>query len=66
MAVTHTLFLSGTQPNMTNAIADLTPLGTNNYGYMLFNPHIDININSYGAFSNVAFVFNFTKLLVMK
>lgn len=52
MAVIHTLFLSGTQPNMTNAIADLTPLGTDNYGYMLFNPHIGINIDSYGAFSN--------------
>lgn len=44
MALTHALFLHGSEPDPSNTIFDLTPCGTADYGYILRDPHLGINV----------------------
>eukprot|EP00262_Sarcandra_glabra_P003549 TRINITY_DN14287_c0_g3_i1.p1 TRINITY_DN14287_c0_g3~~TRINITY_DN14287_c0_g3_i1.p1 ORF type:complete len:344 (-),score=9.31 TRINITY_DN14287_c0_g3_i1:46-1077(-) len=48
-AILHTLFCSNGQGGLLNEIFDLSPIENHNYGAILRNPHVDINVSSYFA-----------------
>lgn len=47
MALTHTLFLRGTEDDPSNTIFDLNPCGNSDFGYILRDPHHGINVTTF-------------------